>query len=215
MTHFSLVTKGKLVEFSRPVVMGILNATPDSFYSASRLASELEVAHAAERMVLEGAGMLDLGAYSSRPGAADVPPEEELKRLETAVKAVRKAVGDDIPLSIDTFRSLVALKAVGEWGADIVNDISGGEADSGMFAAVAELRCPYVLMHMRGTPATMQTMTDYGDVTSEVVAWLSHRLRQLEELGVADVVVDPGFGFAKTTEQNYRMLAELRQFELL
>ncbi len=215
MSHFSLVTKGKLVEFSRPVVMGILNATPDSFYSASRLASELEVAHAAERMVLEGAGMLDLGAYSSRPGAADVPPEEELKRLETAVKAVRKAVGDDIPLSIDTFRSLVALKAVGEWGADIVNDISGGEADSGMFAAVAELRCPYVLMHMRGTPATMQTMTDYGDVTSDVVAWLSHRLRQLEELGVADVVVDPGFGFAKTTEQNYRMLAELRQFELL
>ncbi|MDE6525698.1 MAG: dihydropteroate synthase, partial [Muribaculaceae bacterium] len=135
--------------------------------------------------------------------------------LEIALGAVRAAVGDEVPVSVDTFRADVARRCVREWGADIVNDISGGKLDSNMFATVADLRCPYILMHMRGTPATMQTMTDYADVTADVISELSRSLWQLAELGVADVIVDPGFGFAKTLEQNYEMMARLGAFDIL
>lgn len=166
-------------------------------------------------MVGAGAAMLDMGAYSSRPGAAEVSETEEMARMECAVKAVRDAVGGDIVLSVDTFRASVAEKAVGEWGADIVNDISGGLLDEAMFSTVAALACPYILMHMRGTPATMQTMTEYSDVLADVIGELSRRKAQLEEFGVADIIIDPGFGFAKTAAQNYRMLAGLDAFGLL
>lgn len=209
---FSLNLRGNLVEYRRPVVMGILNITDDSFYSASRTAVA-DIAARGRQMAEGGADMLDLGACSTRPGADFVDEKTETERITAAVRAIRQA-GITIPLSIDTFRAQVARAAVAE-GADIINDISGGDLDSDMFATVAELKVPYILMHMRGTPATMQTLTDYNDVTTEVVADLSIKIGHLEEAGVADIIVDPGFGFAKTLQQNWRMMARLEQFALL
>ena len=214
MQPFTLNLHGRLIEYSRPAVMGVLNITPDSFYSSSRAQTRADIMAAAERLVSDGADMLDLGAYSSRPGADEVPAEEEMARLDLGIHAVREAVGDDIPISIDTFRADVAEKAIG-WGGDIINDIAGGILDPEMFATVARLRVPYILMHMRGTPATMQTMTDYGDVVADVISELSFKIAELQELGVADIIVDPGFGFAKTLDQNYRLLAHLADFAIL
>ena len=194
--------------------MGVLNVTPDSFYSGSRAQTHADITRRARQLVADGADMLDIGAYSSRPGADDVSADEELRRLEAGLSAVREAVGYDIPISVDTFRADVARRAV-EWGADIINDISGGLLDEGMFETVADLHVPYILMHMRGTPATMQTMTDYTDVVADVIGELSHKLSRLEELGVADVIIDPGFGFAKTLDQNYRLLSQLDAFAIL
>ncbi len=210
---FSLNIRGRLVEYSRPAVMGILNLTDDSFYGASRTALDRLGARAVE-LVAAGADILDLGVTSSRPGAAMADAKLESVRLCEGVRTIREAVGDDVPLSVDSYNALAARAAVGE-GADIVNDISGGILDSTMFETVAELRVPYILCHMRGTPATMQGFTDYADVTTDVVRELSFKLERLQELGVADVIVDPGFGFAKTLEQNYRMLAELEHFSIL
>ena len=214
MTPFTLNLRGRLAEYSRPVVMGVLNVTPDSFYSGSRAQTRTDIANRARQLVADGADMLDIGAYSSRPGADDVSADEELRRLEAGLSVVREAVGYDIPISVDTFRADVARRAV-EWGADIINDISGGLLDEGMFETVADLHVPYILMHMRGTPATMQTMTDYTDVVADVIGELSHKLSRLEELGVADVIIDPGFGFAKTLDQNYRLLSQLDAFAIL
>ncbi len=210
---FSLNIRGRLVEYSRPAVMGILNLTDDSFYGASRTALDRLGARAVE-LVAAGADILDLGVTSSRPGAAMADAKLETVRLCEGVRTIREAVGDDVPLSVDSYNALAARAAVGE-GADIVNDISGGILDSTMFETVAELRVPYILCHMRGTPATMQGFTDYADVTTDVVRELSFKLERLQELGVADVIVDPGFCFAKTLEQNYRMLAELEHFSIL
>lgn len=215
MKPFSINIRGRLVDFDRPAVMGIINITPDSFYAASRVGSDEEIAARAIAMADANADILDLGAYSSRPGASVVPEEVEAERLCRALSVVRSAVGSEMPVSVDTFRASVARKCVAEWGADIINDISGGKLDPDMFETVAALRCPYILMHMRGTPATMQSLTDYADVTADVIAELSHSLSELEELGVADVIVDPGFGFAKTLAQNYEMMKNLRAFDVL
>lgn len=214
MTPFTLNLRGRLAEYSRPVVMGVLNVTPDSFYSGSRAQTHADITRRARQLVADGADMLDIGAYSSRPGADDVSTDEELRRLEAGLSAVREAVGYDIPVSVDTFRAEVARRAV-DWGADIINDISGGLLDEDMFETIADLHVPYILMHMRGTPATMQTMTDYTDVVADVIGELSHKLSRLEELGVADVIIDPGFGFAKTLDQNYRLLSQLDAFAIL
>ena len=208
-TPFSLNVKGRLCSFGQPAVMGIINLTPDSFYAGSRHADSADAARTARKMVDAGAAMLDLGAYSSRPGAAEVSQEEETDRLCGGVEAVRAEVGPDVLISVDTFRAGVAREAVKVCGADIVNDISGGELDAAMFETVAALGCPYVLMHMRGTPATMQSMTDYDDVAAEVATYLSKRAAELHDLGVSDIIFDPGFGFAKTLEQNYRLLGAL------
>lgn len=208
---FSLNLRGHLVEFSRPAVMAIINATPDSFYAGSRSASAAEVAASARRAIAEGADMLDIGAYSSRPGADDVAPEEEMRRLAMALRAVRE-VDPTIPVSVDTFRADVAEACVTLHGADIINDISGGTLDEAMFPTVARLGVPYILMHMRGTPATMSGLTDYesaGGVVAGVVGELSHKLAELEREGVSDIVVDPGFGFAKSVGQNWRLLDAL------
>lgn len=155
--------------------------------------------------------MIDIGAYSSRPGADDVPAEEEIRRLATGIDAVR-SVAPHTPISVDTFRAPVARKAIQDFGADIINDISGGNLDPEMLPTVAELHVPYILMHMRGTPTTMQQHTDYANVTADVVAELSTTLSRLEALGVPDIIIDPGFGFSKTLEQNYRMLHDLEHF---
>lgn len=211
---FSLNLKGRLAEYGHPAVMGILNVTPDSFYAGSRVTGSVELHRRVERMLDQGADIIDVGGYSSRPGADDVSPEEEMARVRRGVEAIRR-VSADVPVSVDTFRADVARRAVLDWGADIINDISGGALDSGMFSTVAELKVPYILMHMRGTPATMQTMTDYEDVTADVVAELSGLMHQLELDGVADIIIDPGFGFAKTLDQNYELMRHLPQLAQL
>ena len=194
--------------------MGIVNVTPDSFYAGSRTGDSVSVARRVEKMIEDGADWIDIGAYSSRPGALEVTAEEEIRRLRLGMEALRK-VDSDIFVSVDTFRAEVADIAVKELGADMINDISGGTLDSDMFAVVAETGVPYVLMHMRGTPSSMQTMTDYTDVTADVLADLQVKLSRLGAMGVADVVVDPGFGFAKTLEQNYTLMRDLGMFGLL
>lgn len=214
MKPFSFNIRGQIKEYTRPVVMGILNITPDSFFEGSRVETADAIAARARAMIADGADMLDVGAYSSRPGANDVPEEEEGRRLCLALSVIRDAVGSDIPVSVDTFRAAVAEKCISQWGADIVNDISGGALDPAMFETVASLRCPYILMHMRGTPATMQNLCEYKNVTADVIEELSHSIYRLEELGVADIIVDPGFGFSKTLTQNYELFHNLRSFEI-
>lgn len=210
-TEFSLNLKGRLHICDRPQIMGILNVTPDSFYASSRTPEPAQIERRIEQLLAEGADMIDIGAYSSRPGAYDVTEAEEIARLESGMKILRR-INENIPVSVDTFRASVARVAIKSLGADIVNDISGGDLDAEMFATVAELKAPYILMHMRGTPATMQSMTDYSDVTADVVSALSLKMGKLEEMGVNDVIVDPGFGFSKTVSQNYEMLRNLPQF---
>ncbi len=205
---FSLNIHGRLIEYDRPAVMGIINVTPDSFYAGSRVNAD-EIGRRVRDMMDDGADMIDIGGYSSRPGAAAVSETEEIDRLAAGIAALRE-VSPDIVVSVDTFRASVAKIAIEQMGADIINDISGGDLDDDMFETVANLKVPYILMHMRGTPADMQTMTDYPDgVTAEVLRDLSVKLRKLRLAGVSDVIVDPGFGFAKTLDQNYRLMADL------
>lgn len=205
--------RGRLVSLDEPQVMGILNVTPDSFFATSRCRSEEEIRQRVCMMRREGATMVDIGAYSSRPGAEEVSVEEELRRLLPAIGIVREEWPDAI-ISVDTFRSEVARQAV-EAGADIINDISGGEMDKDMFRTVAELHVPYILMHMQGTPQDMQKAPHYDNLMCEVFRSLGERVEELHEAGVADVIVDPGFGFGKTMAQNYEMMARLGEFRLL
>ena len=211
---FSLNIKGDLRTYTRPQVMGIVNVTPDSFFEGSRTMDEDAIAVRVSKLITEGADFLDIGAYSSRPGASDISVEEEIERLRVGMRVLR-SVSDSIPVSVDTFRAEVARIAVEEFGADIINDISGGDGDTDMASTVADLGVPYILMHMRGTPATMQTMTEYTDVTAEVLSNLSVKLRKLHLLGIADIIVDPGFGFSKTIEQNFELMRNLNTFSIL
>lgn len=213
---FSLNIRGNLVEFNRPAVMGIINITPDSFYAGSRTTAADEIEKRVESMVKEKVDIIDIGAYSSRPGAEDVSPDEEISRLATGIEHIRR-IAPEIPVSVDTFRSDVAKTAVNTMKADIINDISGGDLDDRMFAAIAELNVPYILMHMRGTPATMQQLTDYGElgVTATVLNDLAMKMNKLALLGVKDIIIDPGFGFSKTLEQNYELMRNLTVFHKL
>src|SRR5690606_26337768 len=196
---------GKLIDLSSPRVMGILNITPDSFYDGGRHHTVRTALAQAERMLSDGADILDVGAYSSRPGAADVSADEESGRLLPVIEAIATRFPEAI-LSIDTFRSDVARAGIAA-GAHIINDISGGTLDDAMFATVADLQVPYILMHMRGTPNTMQQLTDYGgDVAGEVNLFFGRQVATLRQLGVRDIILDPGLGFAKTVEQNYELL---------
>ncbi len=211
-TPFSLNIRGRLFEYDKPAVMGIVNVTPDSFFAGSRSSTIPEIAKRVEEMITAGADMLDLGAYSSRPGASDVSEEEECRRIALGMKVIRD-ISQDIPVSVDTFRAGVAREAVVNLGADIVNDISGGDLDQEMWATVADLNAPYILMHMRGNPSTMQALTEYHDVTADVISDLSEKLRRLRLMGVSDIIIDPGFGFSKTTEQNFEMMRNLQLFK--
>ncbi|MDR2938092.1 MAG: dihydropteroate synthase [Prevotellaceae bacterium] len=202
-----------LLSLASPVVMGILNVTPDSFYANSRTTGADAIAARAHQILSEGAAIIDVGAYSSRPNAADVSPEEELRRLDFALNIICKKFPQAI-ISIDTFRAEVVRQVVRNFGAIIVNDIAGGDADEKMHETVAELSLPYIAMHMRGTPQTMQQHTNYADVVAEVILSLSQKVNALHALGVADVVVDPGFGFAKTVEQNFELLRRLDEFKI-
>ena len=203
---------GRLVEINRPQVMGILNVTPDSFYSGSRCGGDESVIRRRVRqMIDEGADMIDIGGYSSRSGADDISPEEEYLRLKTGLRIIAEEAPGVIT-SVDTFRASVARRCVEECGAHIINDISGGDLDSAMYATVAELRVPYILMHMRGTPATMTQLTDYECVTADVIKDLQQKACSLRLLGVNDIIIDPGFGFSKTVEQNYELMRNLEAF---
>lgn len=200
----------KHIDLSKPRVMTIVNVTPDSFYDGSRTFTEEEIERRVAQAIAEGADMLDVGGYSSRPNADEVSVEEEYARVCRAMKVIRR-VCPEVAVSIDTFRAEVVQRVVADWGDCIVNDISAGEADSQMIPTVARLGLPYIAMHMRGTPATMQSMTDYSDVVEEVRNYFVRKLDELHSAGITDVVIDPGFGFAKTLEQNYSLMDGLNR----
>lgn len=210
----TLNLRGRLYPLNQPQIMGILNVTPDSFYAESRTQTEEAITHRVEQMVTEGADMIDIGAYSSRPGANDVSAEEESNRLRMGLGIVRRLY-PEIPISVDTFRADVARMAVEEGGADIINDISGGMMDKNMFRTIARLGVPYILMHMQGTPDTMQTAPHYEDVRREVLLYLAERIDCLNQLGAKDIIIDPGFGFGKTLEHNYELMNHFEDFQEL
>lgn len=205
---------GELYSLSRPKVMGIINVTPDSFYSKSRIADIPSFEARLDIMLADGADIIDLGGYSSRPGCKDISADEEFSRLAPALECIRRR-DEHIIVSIDTFRADVARKCVEQFGADIINDIAGGTLDPEMFPTVAEMKVPYILMHMRGNPQNMTTLTEYSDVTAEVISDLAFKLDALHQLGVCDVIIDPGFGFAKDTDGNFTLLRELPAFREL
>ncbi|MEN9907833.1 MAG: hypothetical protein RLZZ540_974 [Bacteroidota bacterium] len=205
--------KGQLIDLSQPKVMGILNITPNSFFDGGRYSSENEILTKVEKMLAEGATFIDIGAYSSKPSAEFVSEEEELNRIVPVVQLLVKHF-PEILISIDTFRSEVA-KACIENGAAIINDISAGNLDDKMLEVIAQYNVPYIMMHMRGTPETMQSMTEYEDVVKEVLLYFSEKISQGRSLGINDLIVDPGFGFAKTIAQNYEVMQKLELFHNL
>ena len=212
-TNKTLNCRGELIDLSQPKVMGIINVTPDSFYAGSRQIDLRSILKQAEKMLAEGATFLDVGGYSSRPGAEDISMEEESQRVLPAIQAVIKEFPRAF-VSVDTFRSSIAQQAV-DVGACMVNDISGGELDNQMFSTIAELQVPYVLMHMRGTPQTMTQHTDYEDLIKDIMDYFHPKVYQLRLMGVKDCIVDVGFGFSKTVEQNFTLLNALDYFKML
>lgn len=204
----------RLFDLSVPAVMGIVNATPDSFYSGNRFLSDKALLTSVEKMITDGVDIVDFGGYSTRPMAKNINSEEEIERLSNAIETVLKKFPDCI-ISVDTFRANVARNMVKNYNVSIINDIGGGTLDDLMFETIADLKVAYVLMHTRGTPQTMQQLTNYDDVVAEVIAFLQKRIAQLRLLGVTDIIADPGFGFAKTTEQNYCLLNKLSYFSAL
>ncbi len=214
--YYTLNFRGKLVELQRPWVMGILNVTPDSFYADSRtpMADPDSIQQRVREMLADGADLIDVGAYSSRPGADDISPLEEMRRLEVALTAVR-SVAPEVYVSVDTFRSEVARQCVEHFGVDMINDISGGVLDKAMPKMVARMGVPYVMMHMQGKPETMQTAPEYEDVLAEVLEFLARQQQRFFDAGGKDVVIDPGFGFGKTMMHNYRLMDRLEDFHEL
>lgn len=212
-TKKTLNLNGNLVSLDRPQVMGILNITPDSFYKGSRVEQASDILKQAESMLTEGAMVLDIGGYSSRPGALEISQEEELSRVIPAIALVLKTFPEAF-ISIDTFRAEVAKAAI-ETGACMINDISGGGLDEEMFNTVAKFNVPYILMHMQGNPKTMSTLTNYDDIAMDVAKYFGEKCSRLHEMGVKDIILDPGFGFAKNLKQNYDLLKNLGYLKML
>ncbi|WP_200974244.1 dihydropteroate synthase [Echinicola sp. 20G] len=213
-SKITLQIKGKLIMLEDPCVMGILNVTPDSFFADSRISDdERQLLSKAEKMIEDGAVIFDLGGYSSRPGAENVSTADEIKRVIPAVRSLKKHF-PDVLLSVDTFRHEVAKESVSE-GADIVNDISGGELDRNMIPTVGSMDVPFICMHMRGNPETMQSKTEYNNIEKEILSFFNEKLNQCHKAGIKDVIIDPGFGFAKTISQNYRILKNLSYFKTI
>jgi dihydropteroate synthase len=212
-TNKTLNLNGRLTILDKPMVMGILNVTPDSFYDGGKYSNTDQILKQTERMLGEGADLIDVGGYSSRPGATDIPAEEEKMSVLNAIRSILKHFPDTL-ISVDTFRSPVAKLAVNE-GAAMINDISAGELDPMMFAVVSDLKVPYVAMHMRGTPQTMSKLTHYTDLIGELIDYLQQKIARLHTLGVKDIIIDPGFGFAKTREQNFQILNHLDELQIL
>ena len=213
MQYKTLNIKGQLISLSEPLVMGILNITPDSFYVGSRKQTEAEIHERIEAILNEGGSIIDVGGYSSRPDAAEVSLEEEMNRVAFALKIIEAHYPEAI-VSVDTFRAGVARCSVEEYGAAIINDISAGELDKNMFDVVAGLRVPYIMMHMHGTPQTMQQHTTYEDMMEDIMLYFAEKVRRLHLLGVSDIILDPGFGFSKTLDQNYQLMEHLNEFEI-
>ena len=203
--------KGQLMDLSQPKVMGILNVTPDSFYAESRLQTEKEIILRLQEMENEGASIMDIGAYSSRPNAQHISIEEEMERLRNCLPLVNKECPNAI-VSIDTFRADIAKMCVEEYGAAMINDISAGNMDKQMFATIAQLGVPYIIMHMQGTPQDMQSAPHYDNLLKEVFYYFSEKISKLRDLGVKDIILDPGFGFGKTLEHNYQLMNHLEEF---
>jgi len=204
---------GKLLDLKIPRVMGILNVTPDSFYKGSRYNTDEDILDAAVRVMEEGADIIDVGGYSSRPGATDISREEEERRVLKAINLISRELPEAI-ISIDTFRADVAREAIIGGGAHMINDISGGDADSEMFSAVEKLNVPYIMMHMKGDPRTMQDNPVYDDVVADILKWFGERIFKLQSVGVKDIIVDPGFGFGKTAAHNFELLQRLGDFSI-
>ena len=205
--------KGKLIDLSSPKVMGILNITPDSFYDGGRFKDEVSILNQVDKMLTEGATFIDVGAYSSRPGAKHISEQEELKRIVPVINLLIKNY-PEIIISVDTFRSKIAKETI-HAGAAIVNDISGGNMDTKMFQTVADLQVPYILMHMLGTPQNMQQNPVYNDVIKDIISFFASKIYTLHELKLNDVIIDVGFGFGKTVNQNYQILKDLELFKIL
>lgn len=203
-----------LLSLETPKVMGILNVTPDSFYAGSRTPDRLAIRSRIEEMIQQGVDIIDIGGYSTRPGASDVTPDEEFRRLASGIECVR-SINPQIPISVDTFRAGVARRCVEDFNVEIINDIGGGELDPEMWQTVAELKRAYILMHSRGTPATMTSLNQYNNVTADVISNLWQKVAELRRLGVADVIIDPGFGFAKDVTQNFSLMQNLKAFQML
>ena len=212
-TPLYINVNGKLMDLSEPQVMGILNITPDSFYAGSRGITEHSIIGRLHQIMDEGASIVDIGACSTRPGADDVSMEDEMSRLRTGLELVRKHRPDAI-VSIDTFRADVAKMCVEEYGASIINDISAGQMDEQMFPAIARLGVPYIIMHMKGTPKDMQICPQYDHFLKEIFYFFSEKVQKLRDLGVKDIIIDPGFGFGKTLEHNYQLMNHLEEFKL-
>ena len=214
MTHFihsQINVNGRLMDLSQPRVMGILNVTPDSFFAESRKQTDEAVEAQVERMLAEGADMIDIGAYSSRPNAEHVSAEEEMARLRRGLTALRR-VAPEAVVSVDTFRADVARMCVEEYGVAIINDIAAGEMDPEMFATVAQLGVPYVMMHMQGTPQNMQLNPHYDNLMKEVMTYFAEKVDRLRQMGAKDLILDPGFGFGKTLDHNYELLSHMEEF---
>jgi dihydropteroate synthase len=211
-TNKTLNLNGHVLVLDRPKIMAIINVTPDSFYAGSRFESEIEILKQAEKVLSEGASIIDIGGYSSRPKAKDIQLDEEKARVGSAIKVIVKNFPNAL-ISVDTFRSEIARIAV-DAGAGMVNDVSGGNLDPKMFQTISKLRVPYVLMHMRGNPQTMTSQTNYENLVADIIEDLQQKMFQLKELGVMDIIIDPGFGFAKTREQNFEILNKLELFQI-
>ena len=204
---------GRLMDLSEPQVMGILNVTPDSFYAGSRAETEQDIIRRLHQIVDEGASIVDIGGYSSRPDAEHISAEEEMNRLRNGLEIIRKH-RPEVVVSVDTFRADVAKMCVEEYGAAIINDISAGQMDGQMFTTIARLGVPYIIMHMKGTPQDMQVNPQYGHFLKEVFYYFSEKVQRLRDLGVKDIIIDPGFGFGKTLEHNYELMNHLEEFSL-
>lgn len=209
----TLNLRGKLYPLDEPQIMGILNVTPDSFFAESRTSDNEQIAARVKQMMDEGADMIDIGGYSSRSGADDVSPQEEMERLRRGLRIVRKLY-PDVPISVDTFRADVARMCIEEEGADLINDIAAGMMDRQMFKTVARLGVPYIMMHMQGTPETMQLDPHYNNLRREVMLYFAERIDRLCQMGAKDIIIDPGFGFGKTVEHNYELMNHLEDFSV-
>lgn len=209
----TLNLRGKLYPLDEPQIMGILNVTPDSIFAESRTSDDEQIATRVKQMMDEGADMIDIGGYSSRPGADDVSPQEEMERLRRGLRIVRKLY-PDVPISVDTFRADVARMCIEEEGADLINDIAAGMMDRQMFKTVARLGVPYIMMHMQGTPETMQLDPHYNNLRREVMLYFAERIDRLCQMGAKDIIIDPGFGFGKTVEHNYELMNHLEDFSV-
>lgn len=214
LVQYTINVGGKLLDLGEPQVMGILNVTPDSFYGKSRKQSDEEIGARVRAILQEGGSIIDIGAYSSRPGAADVPVETEMSRLRHGLEILRREAPDAI-VSVDTFRADAARMCVEEYGVQIVNDISGGELDDRMFDTVAELGVPYILMHIKGNPQNMQENPQYDDLMCEMLVYFGSKVQRLHEIGVKDIILDPGFGFAKTLDHNYELMNRMEDLKVL